>query len=38
MTLLSHGTFLLCPLEIVPILSGLSLWWLLWPRKIREGK
>lgn len=32
--LLAHGPFLLCQMEIVPLISAFSLWWLLWPRKI----
>jgi len=31
--LLAHGPFLICQLEIVPLLSAFSLWWLLWPQK-----
>jgi hypothetical protein len=31
--MIAHGQFLLCPMEIAPILSALSLWWLLWPSK-----
>lgn len=38
MMLLAHGPLFLCPLEIAPIFTGLSLWWLLWPRKTKKRK